>query len=363
MGVVAYNLGSPLREGHLKALVKLKNADGHMRVLDVPEPEPTSSQVLVKIRYCGICGTDVKIFHDHHYYYRAPAILGHEFSAEVAEVGADVSGISVGDEVVLPPSGASYDSIYSRSISHLGGGPRHGFHAEWGFTSYGAFTTYGVFDAERVVKLPENVDVEEAALVEPLSVATRGVLNNSNIQPTDVVVVSGAGPIGQLAAQLAKAHGATVIVLGVGVDEHRLALAESLGADLVLNVEEKDPLSDVLDLTHGAGADAVFECAGVEASMSKCIEIVRRGGRYVQIATAASRMNIDFVQIAYKELTVKGSLGSTRVDWERALSLISSGKVQTKPLISHKLPISAWEEAFTLAEEKRSVKVLLYPEE
>ena len=346
----------------MKALVKLKKGDGYLQVLDVPEPEPTSTEVLVRISFCGVCGTDVKIHHDHHAYYRPPMILGHEFSGVVADVGADVSGISVGDEVVVPPSAVRRDSIYERRRNPPQGDFRSGFDAEWGFTTFGGFTTYSVFDAQRILKLPKEVDVETAALVEPLSVCVHGVLGKSRIQPTDVVVVSGAGAIGLLAAQLAKAHGASVVVLGIGVDEHRLDLAKSLGADVVVNTQQRDPLSDVLDLTHGAGADVAVECAGAEASVSRCIDLLRRGGRYVQIATSTSLMSLDFTQIAYKELTVKGSLAATRVDWELALKLIAMGKIQTKPLVSHKLPISDWRNAFALAEQRRSVKVLLYPD-
>ena len=345
----------------MQALVKLKKADGYLRLLDVPEPEPMSNEVLVEISFCGVCGTDVKILHDHHAYYRPPLILGHEFSGVVADVGADVTGISVGDAVVVPPSPIRVESLEARARSPWQTGVRDGFEAEWGFTTYGGFTKYGVFGAERIVKLPAGVDVESAALVEPLSVCVHAVLDNASVRATDVVVVSGAGAIGLLTAQLAKAQGATVVVLGLGVDEHRLALAKSLGADAVVNTERDDPEDVTLDLSQGAGADVVFECVGAEASVVNCIRLVRRGGHYVQVGTSASVMSVEFAQIAYKELTVKGNLAATRINWEHAVKLIAMGKIQTKPLVSHKLPFSDWEHGFALAEEKRSVKVLLYP--
>jgi L-iditol 2-dehydrogenase len=320
-----------------------------------------SNEVLVAISFCGVCGTDVKILHDHHAYYRPPLILGHEFSGVVADVGADVTGISVGDAVVVPPSPIRVESLEARARSPWQTGVRDGFEAEWGFTTYGGFTKYGVFGAERIVKLPDGVDVESAALVEPLSVCVHAVLDNASVRATDVVVVSGAGAIGLLTAQLAKAQGATVVVLGIGVDEHRLALAKSLGADAVVNTERDDPEDVTLDLSQGAGADVVFECVGAEASVVNCIRLVRRGGHYVQVGTSASVMSVEFAQIAYKELTVKGNLAATRINWEHAVKLIAMGKIQTKPLVSHKLPFSDWEHGFALAEEKRSVKVLLYP--
>ena len=271
-----------------------------------------SDEVLVEISFCGVCGTDVKILHDHHAYYRPPLILGHEFSGVVADVGADVTGISVGDTVVVPPSPIRVESLEARARSPWQTGVRDGFEAEWGFTTYGGFTKYGVFGAERIVKLPNGVDVESAALVEPLSVCVHAVLDNASVRATDVVVVSGAGAIGLLTAQLAKAQGATVVVLGLGVDEHRLALAKSLGADAVVNTERDDPEDVTLDLSRGAGADVVFECVGAEASVVNCIRLVRRGGHYVQVGTSASVMSVEFAQIAYKELTVKGNLAATR---------------------------------------------------
>ena len=347
----------------MKALVKLQKGYGYIEVKDVPEPPLAPNEVKVEIKYCGICGTDVKIYHGDHAYYKPPLILGHEFSGMVVEVGEDVKNVNVGSEVVTARGTALARSLYRRLRDPWAGRGRRGFEAEWGFTTYGGFTKYGVYDWQSILEIPPNVDLESAALTEPLGVCVHAILGKARIHSSDIVVVSGPGPIGLLTAQLAKAEGSLVIVLGTSVDETRLALAKELGADVVLNVEEQDPLPVVLDLTYGAGADVVCECAGVAASVSQCLNLARWGAQYIQIGTSIKEMLIDFTQISYKELVVSGSFGSERIDWERGLNLINQGKVKVRPLISHKLPLSAWREAFALCEDKKGIKVLLYPDE
>jgi len=350
----------------MKALVKLKKEYGQTELKEVPEPTPGPNQIKVDIKFCGICGTDIKYYHDEHAYYRPPLIYGHEFSGVVTELGAGVQRLKVGDRVIIAPrAGGRGRSLYGQALQPYAGTPARGrgFDAEWGFTTYGGYTKYGVHDQDVALKLPENVDLDSAALSEPLSVCIRGVLDKACIHCTDVVVVSGPGPIGLLTAQLAKAEGGAVVVLGTNADEKRLALAKELGADAVVNVEQEDPQKAVFELAGGSGADVVLECAGVAASVSQCIRLARRWAQYVQIGTSMKIMDIDFAQISYKELNVAGSFGSERLDWERGLKLMSTGKVQTKPLISHRFPLSAWREAFAICEGTQGIKVLLYPDE
>jgi L-iditol 2-dehydrogenase len=347
----------------MKAVVKLQKGYGHIEVKEVPEPPLRPDGVKVEIQYCGVCGTDVKIYHDEHGYYRPPLILGHEFSGTVVEVGAEVRNVRVGARVVVPPGIAQPRSLYGQSQNPWGGLGRRGFQADWGFTSYGGFTKYGVYNWRSAIELPKGVDLESAALAEPLAVCVHGIVGKARIHCSDVVVVSGPGPIGLLTAQLAKAEGAKVILLGVGADKTRLAVAKELGIDLVLNVEEQDPVPVVLEHSFGSGADVVCECVGMAASVTQCLKLARRGAQFIQLGTSRKEMTVDFAQISYKELNVIGSFNYERVDWEIALNLIDQGKVQVKPLITHKLPLSGWQEGFALSDDKRGIKVLLYPED
>jgi len=206
------------------------------------------------------------------------------------------------------------------------------------------------------------VDLTSAALTEPLSVCARGIINFGMIHCTDVVVVSGPGSIGQLSAQIAKAEGATVIVCGIDGDEEKLALATELGADLVFNVSQQDPLPAIHEMTYGAGADVVIECAGHGSSVSNLINYARRGAQFIQIGTSMHTYEIDFMQLAYKELKAVGSFGSSYGEWEKSLRLMDTGRVNTRAVVSHKMPISEWQEAFKIIERRESVKILLHPD-
>ena len=345
----------------MQALVKTEKGYGNTEIRDVPEPTPGPRQVKAEIKFCGICGTDYKIYADDHAYYRPPMILGHEFSAVVVEVGEQTRRIKVGDEIVAAPL-RSRRPLHQKHAYDYPIGARRGFDSPWGIAAYGGFAKYGVFNEESVIKLPADVDLTSAALTEPLSVCARGIIEFGMIHCTDVVVVSGPGSIGLLSAQIAKAEGGTVIVCGIDGDEKKLELATELGVDLVFNVSKNDPLPTIREMTYGAGADVVIECAGHGSSVSNLIHYARLGAQFIQIGTSMHEYEIDFMQLAYKELKATGSFGSGYGEWEKSLRLMSSGQVNASAVVSHKLPISAWQEAFKIMENRESVKILLYPD-
>ena len=345
----------------MRALVKTKKGVGHLDIYDVPEPTPGLKQVKAEIKYCGICGTDLKIYANEHSYYDCPSILGHEYSAVVVEVGEDVKGIEVGEEIVGPLRRSNYQGL-RRHAYHVPGAVRHGFDSPWGVVASGAFAKYCVLDEHVVHKIPEGVDLISAAFSEPIAVCARTIIEFGTVHCADVAVVSGPGSIGLLAAQIAKAEGATVIVCGIDGDEKKLELALEVGADMVFNVSREDPLPAILDLTKGAGADVVIECAGHGASVSNLLNFARLGAQYIQIGTSAHTYEIDFMQLAYKELKAVGSLGTSYFTWERALRLLSNGQVNPAPLATHTMPLSRWKEAFKVIEAGEAIKILLYPD-
>ena len=289
-------------------------------------------------------------------------VLGHEFSAVVVEVGEHVSRLKVGDEIVGAPLRSprplhqkhAYD--YPRPAQRSSDSPRRVA------PSGGGFTKYRVFNEDAVMKLPSGVDLTSAALTEPLSVCARGIIEHGMVHCTDVAVVSGPGSIGLLSAQIAKAEGATVIVCGVDGDEAKLELAKKLGADMVFNVSQEDPTSVIQEMTYGAGADVVIECAGHGSSVTNLINYARLGAQFIQIGTSMHTYEIDFMQLAYKELKAVGSFGSAYGEWEKSLKLMASGQVNASAVVSHKMPISAWQEAFKLIESRESIKILLHPD-
>ena len=345
----------------MQAVLKTHRGHGNTELVEIPVPEPGPRQIKAEISFCGICGTDRKIVSDDHAYYRPPMVLGHEFSAVVAEVGEQVTRVQPGDEIVVAPLDSRV-TLHQRHGWDRPDGRRRGFETAWGIATYGGMTRFGVYEEDAVLRLPPGVDLQSAAMTEPLAVCTRGIVSHGEIRATDLVVVSGPGPIGLLAAQIAKAEGGYVVVCGVDGDEAKLEVARELGVDAVYNVEREDPLPHLLDLTAGGGADVLIECSGHGSSVNRLFDYGRRGAQFIQLGTSMHRYEIDFMQIAYKELKVVGSFGYHHRDWERSLQLMSTGKVDPRPLISHTMPMSEWRQAFDTLQDRQGIKILLYPD-
>jgi L-iditol 2-dehydrogenase len=158
------------------------------------------------------------------------------------------------------------------------------------------------------------------------------------------------------------AEGGVVMLSGISSDAHRLKLAEELGVHYTLNVEEYDGVQRVREMTGGYGADVVLECSGVPSAAHMALEMVRKRGKYTQIGLFCRPIEIDFEQIAYKEIQVNGSISQRRPAWERALDLMRRGIAPTERLISHEFPLDEWQSAFEMFEKKEGVKLILIPE-
>lgn len=348
----------------MKAVMKVARGEGHVELCDVPAPSPGPSQVLVEVAAAGICGTDLHIYHDE-FITHPPVVLGHEVAGRVVALGEGVDGVEVGARVTTETyvstcgtcrycrSGHVNLCLARRSI---------------GSAVDGGFTRYLVVPASNVHPLPDGVSDHAGALTEPLACVVHAVLGARAVQPGDVAVIAGPGAIGLLTLQVARAAGASVVVLGTAADAERLELALRLGADYALDVEGDDVEGFdvgtlVRDLTpDGLGADVVFECSGAGPAAQQLLTLVRRRGRYVQIGLFGRPVAWDLDQVCYKELRVSGSNASVPAAWPRALALLASGAVDTEALVSDALPVSEWRDAFDRFEARRGVKLLLTPE-
>ncbi|MEX0601441.1 MAG: zinc-binding dehydrogenase [Rhodothermales bacterium] len=344
----------------MKAVMKVARGVGNIELRDIEEPNPGPGQVKIRVRGAGICGTDLHIYKDEFMSW-PPVVLGHEVSGEVVDVGEGVEGLPEGTRVTTETyfstcgvcrycrTGHSNLCLNRRSI---------------GSAVNGGFTSYVVVPASNVHSLPDNVDFEAGALTEPLACVVHAVSTTPTVTPGDVAVVAGPGAIGLLALQVVKAAGATVVVLGTDRDEHRLEMARQFGADHTVNVQQENPSDLVADLTpEGMGADVVYECSGAGPAASQLLELVRRNGRFVQIGLFGKPISWDLEQVCFKELVVTGSNASVPSAWIRALQLLESGKVRTKPLITDRYDVTQWEEAFQGFETQSGVKTLLTPVE
>jgi L-iditol 2-dehydrogenase len=342
----------------MRAVVKTEPGVGHVELRDVPEPRAGAGQVKIAVRAAGICGTDLHIVKGEFPSF-PPVILGHEFAGTVAALGDGVQGVAVGDPVVAQtPAEWCGRCSYCHAGHYLMCAAKRSI----GYGVDGAFASHVVVPAALVHRLPVGMDLEAAAVCEPAACAVRAVCERAPLAAGDRVLVTGAGPIGLLVMQAARAQGARVCITGTRADTERLRTARALGADLVVDVEREDLRGALRAFATPEGVDLAFECSGAPAGLETCLEALRRQGALVQVGLFGRRFENAYEQVAMKELTVLGSYGHVHSSWRRAIALIAVGAIQTRPLITATLPLGRWEEGFRRSEGKDGVKFLLAPE-
>ena len=344
----------------MQALVKTARGPGHMQLQDLPVPQIEMDEVLIQVRACGICGSDLKIQDDQHPY-TPPVVVGHEFAGEIVAVGERVMGWAVGEHVVseqhINACGHCRQCLTGNAFACRS-------KQAPGYFSDGAFAEYIKVPAWLLHRIPGNLNFVEAALSEPSAVAAHGVLERTGIDPEDIVLILGCGPIGLLAAKMAQAAGAAkVIITGIERDEKaRLPKARALGIDQVVNVTRTDLKALVDDLTHGEGADVVIELSGALPAISQSFELARRLGKVGIIGQPPlDEVTIPYRQAMFNALTVSFSYSSKFTSWERALSLFERGAVDPGQFITHVFPLEEWERGFDLSRSGEAVKVVLQP--
>jgi L-iditol 2-dehydrogenase len=343
----------------MKAVVKTRPEPGNVEYTDMPDPQAGPGQVVIEVRNAGVCGTDIHIFKSE-YVIKPPVILGHELCGTIVETGPGVTRLKVGDRVTVNPSAGR---LCGKCRYCQVGAPFFCIdRAAVGSGMNGGFAKYCGVRQEIVIPLPANLDFEAGALCEPFACAVQAVIELTTINPGDVVAVSGPGPIGLMCAMLAKGQGAHVVLLGTANDAGRMALSKSLGVDATVNVSAEDPREIIKQLTQGYGADAVLECAGAPASAAMCLDLVRKMGRYTQVGIFGAPLQIDLDKVVLKQVRFQGSICHTWETWERTMRLLGDGAFDLRPLISNRLPLSRWNEAFQGVINKTETKVLLHPE-
>ncbi|TVR87701.1 MAG: alcohol dehydrogenase [Trueperaceae bacterium] len=339
------------------ALQKVATGEPRLELREVPEPTLRPGHVIIDVAAAGICGTDVHIMHDE-YRSEPPVTLGHEVAGTIAAIGAGVDGWELGQRVVTE----TYYSVCGRCEHCRTGRPNLCASRR----SIGSFEDGGFAPRVRVPAtilhaLPDDLGFPEAALVEPLACVVRGLLELNDVRAGDRVVITGPGPIGLLALQVAKAAGARVVVLGTAADAARLELAEQLGADGVLTVEAADALDEALAAALGGEPDVAIECSGAAPAAGLLLRLVKKAGRYVQVGLYGAPITLDMDQVCFKELRVSGSFATTPSSWYRALALASSGTVSLEAIVGATFALTDWERAFEAVAGRTPGKVLLVP--
>ena len=342
------------------ALVKTQKGRGFIELREVPEPQPGPGEVLIAVKACGICGTDIHVWHDEFPYW-PPVIMGHEFSGEVVEAGPETELFKVGDRVVGEPHTRACGHCYLCRTGNIQICPLKRSPG-WGID--GAFTKYLKMPERLLHRIPDSMSYDVAAVVEPTANTVHDVVERAKVAAGDFVVVLGPGPIGLLAGLTARAAGARhVVVVGTPADEAlRLKKARELGFETVINVAQENPVDAVLHLTGGLGADLVIECSGAPAAIASTVDFIRKKGRICVIGlTGKDTIPFPWDKAAFKVCDVLFNLSTSYTSWDRTIHLIASGRLPAGEVITRRLPLRDWQGAFEGIEAQRELKVLLVP--
>ena len=332
-------------------------------IKEVPDVEPRSGEVKVRVHVCAVCGSDVRIFHHGNPRVRPPAIIGHEVAGEVVAVGDAVDRWKVGDRVALGadvPCGKC-DWCQNGLGNNCNENHAIGYQFPGGFAEEMVLDRM-VVDFGPVTPIPENVSYEQAALAEPLACAING-LEMCRLSVGDSLCIIGAGPLGCMMIELGRHMGATEIIV-VQRSRNRLELARAFGADHYVCSEDTDVLDDVRDITAGRGPDVIVTTCGSVDAHEQAIEMVAKHGRvnlFGGLGKDARNLNVPSNTIHYKECFVLGSHGSVPRHHRIAMALIEKGVVDVARCITHRFPLDDIHAAFDAAEKHEGLKVVVKP--
>ena len=344
----------------MKALVL--NEYGKLDLMEVPSPDAAPNDVLVRVRSCGICGSDVHGYDGSSGRRIPPVIMGHEAAGEVAKVGSAVEVFDPGERVTFDSMISCRNCVFCRKGRPNLCNHRHVLGVSCGdYRRHGAFAEYVAVPDHVVFRVPDGVSFDEAAMVEPVSVAVHAVAR-ANPALGDKALVVGAGMIGLLTIQALRSAGCGRI-FAVDLAADRLRLAKELGADeTIQSGDGTDVPAAVKKMTGGLGADLVMEAVGVGETVAMSIDSVRKGGRVVLIGNIAPAVDFGLQSVVTREIDVLGSCASSN-DYPACLDMMRRGAIRVRPVLSASVPLERGQEMFDrlYAREPGLTKVILRP--
>ena len=317
-------------------------------------PTVGDDDVLIKIKMIGICGSDIHVYHGLHPFTKYPVTQGHEVSGEVVEVGKNVKSVKPGDKVTIEPQvrcGKCYPC-------------RHGKYnlceslKVMGFQTTGAASEYFKAPEINVTKLPDDMDYKKGAMIEPLAVAVHALSRVGDVNGLNISVI-GAGPIGNLVAQTAKALGANVMLSDIS--DYRLTLGKETGIEHVYNTKNIDYNDALIDCFGPDKADVIYDCAGNDITMNSAIRSARKGSTIILVAVYAGMANVDLAVLNDHELDLNTTMMYRHEDYLKAIELVNDKKINLEALQSNVFPFKDYLKAYEFIDANRetSMKVLI----
>lgn len=330
--------------------------NGEFETREMPEHALSGKEVLIKVAACGVCGTDVHIFHGDKGSAEVtpPVVLGHELSGTVVSVGDNVTSLTVGDHVTVDPNSYCGQCHYCR----IGKKQLCTSLYAVGVNRDGGFAEYCYVPEAQCYRLNDDIPLEFGAMAEPLACCIHGI-DNAEIRTGDTVLVVGGGAIGLMMVQLAKLSGASKVILSEPV-EMRRRIGLQVGADAVLDPMHENLKERLRELTGESGADVVIECVGNTAATAQAFEAAKRGTTLLlfSVPKAGAIHPLSLEDVYQKELRIVGSMINPDTH-QRAVNLINSGRIQLAPIITHRFPIGKLKEAILMQMSNESLKVLV----
>ncbi len=332
-----------------------------LEITEMPRPEIGPHDVLISVRACGICGSDVHGYDGSTGRRVPPIVMGHEAAGVIAETGSQVTGFAVNDRVTFDSTVSCGSCFHCRRGEINLCDHRKVLGVSCGeYRQHGAFAEFVVVPENIVYALPDSFPFEHAAMIEAVSIAVHAA-NRTPISLGDSCVVVGTGMIGLLVVQAMKRAGCSKVI-AVDLDSEKLELAIKLGATNTIHATEQDVVSEVKKLTSGRGADVAVEVVGATKTIQTAIESVRKGGNITLVGNLSPQVELPLQSVVTRELTLNGSCAS-RGEYPQCIELMDRGEIQVEPLISLEAPL---EEGPALFErlyhgEPGLMKVILQP--
>lgn len=332
-----------------------------LKLIDMPVPECGPGDLLVKVKACGICGSDVHGYDGSTGRRLPPIVMGHEAAGIVEAVGTGVTGFAVGDRVTFDSTVSCGNCFFcSRGQINLCDNRQVLGVSTPEFKRHGAFAEYVTVPARISYKLPDTLSFEHAALIEAVSIAVHGV-NRTPVRLGDTCVIVGAGMIGSLTIQAARLAGCDKVI-AIDLEERKLKMALDFGADYVFNPKNEDVVAKVKEVTGGRGADSAIDCVGATAPIQTCMNVVRKGGHVTLIGNVTPKIELPLQIAVSRELTLYGSCASNG-EYPECIALMASGKIKVDPIISARITLEDGPQYFErlYGHDQELMKVIFTP--